>query len=400
MSRRSQVFHYDEVGIVHCVQRCVRRAYLSGKDSASGKNYEYRREWIRRRMELLASVFGLDVLTYAVMSNHLHVILRTRPDVVQGWDDEEIAQRWLRLFPGKRLEDHLGSPTQQDIQVALGDAKKLASWRKRLSDISWFMRALAEPIARKANHEDKCTGRFWEGRFKAQKIADEAGLLACAMYVDLNPIRAAMASSPEQSRFTSAFDRIQARKGVKYRPAILEFMNDQPDEATILNLLRTAQSKGDREEIASLKRQLKRCKQQARKKSPEQHSSKADSRDCWLAPLELMEQSSMESLKHYRGFRASDKGFLPMTVDEYLTLLDWTGKHKKEGKRGAIPDDIAPILERIGVEGSMWCDLVWDYTKYFGRSQAAGHPNSLKRLAANQDLRWIRGQSKVREFFL
>ena len=79
------------------------------------------------------------------------------------------------------------------------------------------MRALSEPIARMANHQDECTGRFWEGRFKALKIVDEAGLLACAMYVDLNPIRAAMVERPEQAVHTSAYDRLQAERGQSIR---------------------------------------------------------------------------------------------------------------------------------------------------------------------------------------
>ncbi len=93
---RSEQFNPDEVCIVHTIQRCVRRAYLAGLDQQSGKDFSYRREWIRRRLESLASVFGIDVLTYAVMSNHNHTILRNRPDVVAKWTDEEVAIRWLR----------------------------------------------------------------------------------------------------------------------------------------------------------------------------------------------------------------------------------------------------------------------------------------------------------------
>ena len=204
---RAEVFSASEVGIVHACQRTVRRAYLAGDDPVTGKSFEFRREWIRRRLELLSAVFGLDVLTYAIMSNHLHIILRTRPDVVETWSDEEAARRWLRLFPGQRLEEHLGEPTDANVKMLVNDAKRLKKIRLRLSDVSWFMRALAEPIARLANKQDQVTGRFWEGRFKAQKIVDEAGLLACAMYVDLNPVRAAMAQSPDESPFTSAYDR-------------------------------------------------------------------------------------------------------------------------------------------------------------------------------------------------
>ena len=88
---RTEQFNSDEVCIVHACQRCVRRAFLAGVDEKTGVDYSFRREWIRRRLEALASVFAVDVLTYAVMSNHLHVVLRNRPDVVAVWTDERIT---------------------------------------------------------------------------------------------------------------------------------------------------------------------------------------------------------------------------------------------------------------------------------------------------------------------
>jgi hypothetical protein len=112
---RSEVFDPNEVCIVHCVQRCVRRAYLAGDDPFSGKNFEYRREWIRSRLEKLASVFGIDCLSYAILSNHLHVVIRSRPDVVATWSDKQVALRWLQIFPGKRIDEQLGDPTTADV---------------------------------------------------------------------------------------------------------------------------------------------------------------------------------------------------------------------------------------------------------------------------------------------
>ena len=170
---RAEQFSSDQVSICHCVQRCVRRAWLAGVDPVSGNDYSFRREWIRRRMEALASVFAVDVLTYAILSNHIHIVLRNRPDVVATWSDEQIAIRWLRVFPGRRIEEHLAEPTDNDVKTLVRDKKRLAEVKARLSDISWFMRALSEPIARMANRQDECTGRFWEGRFKAQPITDE-----------------------------------------------------------------------------------------------------------------------------------------------------------------------------------------------------------------------------------
>ncbi len=393
-AKRADQFRHDEVGIAHCIQRCVRRAYLAGDDAVTGKSFEYRREWIRRRLELLAAVFGVDVLSYAVLSNHLHLILRTRPDVVKLWSDEEIATRWLRLFPGRRLESYLGEPTKQDIAQLVGNAKRLIELRKRLSDISWFMRALCEPIARQANREDQCTGRFWEGRFKAQKIVDEAGLLACSMYVDLNPVRAALALSPEKSRFTSAYDRIASERGALSAAAAWEH---QPvlDGA---NATRRHEVKALRPDSLKDHEPLKK-----QSKSDRQGKTKANTKvrvDAWMAPLELDERSHVGASPSQSGLRASDKGFLSMRLSEYLTLLDWTGREGKDGKRGAIPSKLEPILERIGIDGTMWCDLVWSYSKYFGKSQATGRSENMQAEATRQGRAYLRGQATSRSFFV
>jgi hypothetical protein len=99
--------------------------FLAGVNDETGKDYTYRREWIRQRLEKLASVFAIDVLTYAILSNHLHVVIRNRPDVVKAWSDKEIALRWLQIFPGKRIEEQLGNPTHADVDSLANDSEKL-----------------------------------------------------------------------------------------------------------------------------------------------------------------------------------------------------------------------------------------------------------------------------------
>ncbi len=146
-SLRSEIFSASEICICHCVQRCVRKAWLAGVDEKTGKDYSYRKEWIRRRLEALASTWSVDVLTYAIMSNHIHVILRNRPDVVATWSDEEAATRWLKVFPGRRIKEQLAAPSESDVKAMVNNPEKMTEIRERLSDISWFMRALAEPIA-------------------------------------------------------------------------------------------------------------------------------------------------------------------------------------------------------------------------------------------------------------
>ena len=159
---RREMIDPTEIQICHTISRCVRRAFLCGDDPVSGESYEHRRQWIRDRLEFLASVFGIDCLTYAVMSNHIHMVLRARPDVVATWSDEEVARRWLRLFPVSREKDGSASePTEAEIATIVNQVEVLAERRRRLSDISWWMRCTTEHIARRANREDRCTGHFW-----------------------------------------------------------------------------------------------------------------------------------------------------------------------------------------------------------------------------------------------
>ncbi len=147
------------------MSRCVRRAFLCGWDRYSGRDHEHRRGWVRDRLEELSKLFGVEVFSYAVMSNHLHVVVRIRPDWVSQWSDREVAERWSRLFRGKAAIQEGKAYDEKKLTRLLQDPEKLLQCRERLSDLSWFMRCTNEWLARRANKEDECTGRFWEGRF-------------------------------------------------------------------------------------------------------------------------------------------------------------------------------------------------------------------------------------------
>lgn len=191
-------------GIYHCISRCVRRAFLCGFDVLSGKSFDHRKELIRERLEFLVGIFTIDVLDYALMSNHGHYLLRVLSEYCDNLSDKEVAQRWLTLYPPKSAE----VTTKLHIELLSEDKSRIKILRKRLGSVSWFMKSLNEYIARVANKEDGCKGRFWEGRFKCQKIEDEAGLAACSIYINLNPVRAKIAKTPEESKYTSAYERI------------------------------------------------------------------------------------------------------------------------------------------------------------------------------------------------
>lgn len=203
----------EDTPYYHCISRCVRRAFLCGKDPLTGFNFEHRRQWIIDRIKLLCSIFAVDLCAYAVMSNHYHVVVRIDVEQVRQWSDTEVARRWLQIFSGPLLvHQYLGNTdlTEPELEYV---ADLLSTWRHRLSNLSWFMRCLNEPIARMANSEDHCTGRFWEGRFKSQALLDIRAVLACMAYVDLNPIRAAVAKTAEQSDYTSIQERILQPEG-------------------------------------------------------------------------------------------------------------------------------------------------------------------------------------------
>jgi REP element-mobilizing transposase RayT len=205
---RKTLISVDSTPYYHCVARCVRRAFLCGVDTVTGKNYEHRRAWLEDRLLELPKVFALDIAAYAVMSNHYHVVLHINTARAKSWSDLEVVKRWHQLFKGTALsQKYLENEGRISRAEMTFIQKSIDEWRLRLQDISWFMRILNEAIAREANTEDQCTGRFWEGRFKSQALLDEAALLACMAYVDLNPIRAGMAKTLENSDHTSVKKR-------------------------------------------------------------------------------------------------------------------------------------------------------------------------------------------------
>ena len=143
------------------------------------------------------------------MHNHLHLVVKLNPDEAQQWGMDEILERWGCLFKGAPIVQryHKGdqlTPVERDALSICAE-----SYKQRLQSLSWFMKCLSEPIARQANKEDNCTGHFWESRFKSQALLTEKAVLSAMAYVDLNPIRACMADTPEASDFTSIKERIK-----------------------------------------------------------------------------------------------------------------------------------------------------------------------------------------------
>lgn len=340
---RREIVHEGAVGVYHVYNRCVRRAFLCGEDPLTGQNYDHRRDWITAMERQLAALFGIDIGFHVEMSNHLHLILRTRPDIVDAWSPEELARRWLTINRLVHSRDgHTIRPvTENEITRELSKPNRVEVLRARLSSVSELMKALCEHVARRANREDDVTGAFFEGRFDCRDLADEASILVCGVYIDLNQIRAGEALTPEESRHTSAFDRIQGRR----------------------------------------------------------KDSASAAPDGWMCELTVDERSAAYQgpQPSQSGQRASDMGLLPIRLEEYLELLDWTGRSLVAGKQGAIPGDLAPILDRLGIKQSRWLQVVSQFEQLFGH--VVGRAAQLAQRAAAAGRSWYHGRAVCAEVF-
>ncbi|AUI86172.1 transposase [Vibrio azureus] len=207
---RTTLINIEATPYYHCISRCVRRSFLCGYDQQTNACFEHRRGWIEKRLLQLAQVFCIDVCAYAIMSNHYHVVLHVNSTLADTLSLHQVAARWLSLHRTPELiRRFLSGDTLSEPELACCK-EMIEQWRTRLTSISWFMKLLNQHIAFKANQEDECKGHFWEGRFKSQALLDEKALAAAMAYVDLNPVRANLANTPEESEFTSVKTRIEA----------------------------------------------------------------------------------------------------------------------------------------------------------------------------------------------
>lgn len=355
---RVEVFAADEVAIVHVMNRTVRRCFLMGNDPLTGKNFDHRKAWMELELQHLAKHFGIDLLCYAILSNHFHLVLRSRPDVVANWDDSEVARRWVMLCPRRRDADHRPEePNEFELNSIRNDPVKLRSIRSRLSDVSWWMRLLSQKIAQRANHDDEEVGKFWQARYRAVRLLDETAVLACAAYVDLNPIRAAMAETIETSDYTSAQQRALELQA-SLRPSRSGRLSE---EASVPSEFQTPSLAGD----------------------PCKRTNRLGSISKSLCPLTIDElRGELGACCHRSGDRASDKGFLAMSVAEYLDLLDWTAREIRSDKRGSTPASAKSIFERLGIEAEVWCELTRDFGSLF--STVAGNPKVIELTRSRQ----------------
>ncbi len=300
---RSQQISLSDTPFYHVTSRCVRRASLCGKDPLTQKSYEHRREWIENRLRLLSSLFAIEVCSYALMSNHIHVLTKLTPEESASWSTQEVIERWYSLFKGPLLVRSFydGESLTQSQLSSVNDTVEI--WRNRLTSLSWFMKCLNEPIARQANKEDNCKGHFWEARFHCQPLLSDEAVVVCMTYIDLNPVRAGIAQSPETSEYTSIKERIKPQFDLS--KAIKSFVN---------------------------------------------HGGFSDylqgSNAIPLKPLATF-------VGGYCTENHSGSG-IHFDYKDYLELVDFTGRAIRDDKVGHIDEKLPPILQRLNIDDKDW----------------------------------------------
>ena len=328
---RSQLVPAGADGLYHCITRCVRRAWLCGVDPVTGKDFDYRRDWIEDRLADLAEIFAVSIWSYAVMSNHVHAVIEIRAEAARTWSVQEVAERWLRLYPTR------DGSVESAVEVLAGNPARIEVLRERLCSLSWFMKSLNEPIARRANAEDECTGRFWEGRFTSQPLLDKAAVLSAMAYVDLNPIRAGITDSLEGSRHTSIVKRIEAEAADRTGSEASNGGKDEP----------------------------------------------GDSSQAGRAPLTAV-------------LGLSGSLVAAISSREYIQLVDLAGRDWRPGKRGRISGPAPAVLAKLGIAPERWSDHVRAVKPKAGFWRAIGSEEALIAKAAAMGQHWLRGLNVAR----
>lgn len=385
---RDEVYSDEECCVVHCFNRCVRQEFLLGVDEKTGEDRSYRKQWLVDRLESLVTTFAIDVLDYAIMDNHFHVLLRNRPEIRDEFTPREIAIRWLSLYPGRRIDEFTSTgPTEAEIEFLVNDQEQLDIVRKRIGSISWFMSALSEPIARRANIEDNVSGKFWENRFKAERMLDEASTLACSVYINLNHVRAKKANLSEDGLDASIKQRLEGAMGVEVPIQSLNRIDlGEVDDVTHVRSL--ASVKTTKERILAARKCSTKRKMLA---------------GSWLAPMTLDEAGQVDlSVKQASntGLRASDKGYLPFNLDSYVSLLIWTAANPPHrGKETKPSIEHTKVLEQLGIDPSSWSSLIWGFEKLLKGTSRIGKPKQMQEEAQKHSRKWSRKQLKAASYF-
>jgi hypothetical protein len=296
---RSQLVDLSVTPWYHVISKTVRGAFLLREGDFD------RKQWIEDRLQVLSAVFAVELAGFAVLDNHLHLLVNLLPERIDSWSDEEVLRRWFTIHPPRANRKPV-NVTPQLIRDHAADGPLVAQARWRLGDLGWFMKSLKEPVARMANQADGTTGAFWQSRYKSIAVLDTEALLAICAYIDLNPMAAGIAEFPEESVHTSIHTRVEhcrARGRIKDLSAAAN--------SSVAGVLATRGLEDD---------------------------------SLWLCPIEDRRQQDP----------AARAGLLDgFSLGSYLKLVDWTSRLIRHAK-AHVSDEVACLLDRLGTSPELW----------------------------------------------
>lgn len=335
--------------------RCVQQAYLLSTDTKTGDVDNHRKDWVQNRLSELSEIFTIIIGTFSVLDNHMHINVQTRPDLTELLSDEEVAKRWLKLYPPEKSKTSNFTPEQWKTSeyAIISNQETVKIYRQRLGSLPWFMKSLSEYIARLANKESECKGRFWQGRYNSKLLTSAKAVVLASQYTDLNPIRANLAETPETSQFTGVYERIQASQAQEKIEGINEHINNG-----------NAIHKDKKIEIDELSEKINSAR--------------------WLA--QFPKENEFQTMPFYK-----------ITERDYLDLLDWTGRILHPKKTGAIPHDIPHIFERLQIDKNEWLDTIINYDKLFYR--IIGKMSVAWKMLTDTANQWFKGSKTNRKLF-
>ena len=353
---KARKYIYDEnlCAHFHAISRIVQGGFLMGFDEKSGINYDHRLDWVQDRLKELSAIFTLVIGSHSVLHSHFHISLQTRPDLTEALTDREVAQRYFKLCPPKQSKKRTLTSAEWTFleDELIANEKLIKEYRKRIGSLSWFMKFLKEPIARRANKESNKKGHFWDSRFKSILwIGNEAVILG-QIYVDLNPIRAGIADTPENSKFTGAYVRIQANEAVKKLAEIKEL-------------------------------ELNGHEIHDDKKKEIEETSKLIGSANWLAPF-------------YQG-ESHIRPFIKITENDYFELLDNVARELHPGKKGYMDPTLDSIFDRLKIDREQWLDAIKNYDKWFYR--IVGKMSTAWDALKDTTTLWFKGSKNNRRLF-
>ena len=353
---KARKYIYDEnlCAHYHAISRIVQGGFLMGLDETTGINYDYRLNWVQDRLKELSAIFTIIIGGHSVMNNHFHINLQTRPDLTAALSDREVIQRYFKLHPPKQSKKKTLTAEEWKFleDEVIANKKLMIEYRRRIGSLSEFMKALKEPIARRANQESNKKGHFWDSRFKSILLVGAEAVALCQVYIDSNPIRASIAETPEASKFTSAHTRLKASEACK---KITEL-----------------------KKLEALGHEIHEDK----KKEIEEVSKLIGSAD-WLAPF-------YQGENHLRPF-------FKITEKEYFLLLDNTVRELSPGKKGYMDPSLDSIFDRLKIDREKWLEAIINYDKWFYR--IIGKIKNAWETIKDTTAHWFKGSKTNRHLF-